>query len=70
MKTALCSCLGLLQQGIETMAGRLLVLVSHGQTHVSRSILQQVRELDPDLTEIGAIAAADDLRSCCSGPFL
>ena len=40
MKTALCSCLSLLQQGNETMADRVLVLVPHEQTHAPRSILE------------------------------
>ena len=33
MRTGLCSCLSPLQQGNETMADRLLVLVPHEQTH-------------------------------------
>ena len=55
MRTGLCSCLGLLQQGNETMADRLLVLVPHEQTHAPGSILEQARELGSDVTEMGAI---------------
>ena len=43
MRTGLCSCLSLLQQGNETMADRLLVLVPHEHTHAPRSILEQAR---------------------------
>ena len=55
MRTGLCSCLSLLQQGNETMADRLLVLVPHEQTHARRSILEQARNLGPDVTEMRAI---------------
>ena len=41
MRTGLCSCLSLLQQGNETMADRRLVLVPGEQTHAPRSILEQ-----------------------------
>ena len=41
MTTGLCSCLSLLQQGNETMADRLLVLVPHEHTHAPRSILER-----------------------------
>ena len=45
-----------LQQGNETMADRLLVLVPHEQQmHAHRCILEQARKLGPDLTEMGAI---------------
>ena len=37
------------------MADRLLVLVPHEHTHAPRSILEQARKLDPDVTEIRAI---------------
>ena len=55
MRTGLCSCLSLLQQGNETRAERLLVLVPPEQTHAPRSILEQARNLDPDVTEMRAI---------------
>ena len=55
MRTGLFSCLSLLQQGNETMADRILVLVPHEQTHAPRSILKQARELGPDVTEMRAI---------------
>ena len=55
MRTALCSCLSLLQQGNETMADRLLVLVPHEHTHAPRSILKQARKLGPDVTEMRAV---------------
>ena len=55
MRTGLCSCLSLLQQGNETMADRLLVLVPHEHTHAPRSILEQARKLGPDVTEMRAI---------------
>ena len=55
MRTGLCSCLSLLQQGIETMADRLLVLVPHEHMHAPRSILEQARKLGPDVTEMRAI---------------
>ena len=51
----LCLCLGLLQQGSEAMADRLLVLVPQEQKHARRSILGQARKLGPDLTNMGAI---------------
>ena len=56
-RTGLCSCLSLLQQGNETMADRLLVLVPHEHTHAPRSILEQARNwvLGPDVTEMRAI---------------
>ena len=47
--------LSLLQQGNETMADRLLVLVPHEQTHAPRSILEQARKLGPNVTEMRAI---------------
>ena len=47
--------LSLLQQGNETMADRLLVLVPHEHTHAPRSILEQARKLGPDVTELRAI---------------
>ena len=50
MRTGLCSCLSLLQQGNETMADRLLVLVPYEQMHAPRSILEQARKLGPDVT--------------------
>ena len=43
MRTGLCSCLSLLQQGNETLADRLLVLVPHEYTHAPRSIFEQAR---------------------------
>ena len=55
MRTGLCSSLGLLQYGNETMADRLLVFVPHEQTHAPRSILEQARKLGSDLAETGAI---------------
>ena len=55
MRTGLCSCLSLLQQGNETMADILLVLVPHEHTHAPRSILEQARKLDLDVTELRAI---------------
>ena len=55
MRTGLCSCLSLLQQGNETMADRLLVLVPHEHTHAPRSILEQARKVGPDVTEMRAI---------------
>ena len=55
MGMGLCSCLGRLQQGNETIADRLLVLVPHEQTHAPRSILEQAGELGSDLTKTGAI---------------
>ena len=55
MRTGLCSCLSLLQQGNETMADRLLILVPHEHTHAPRSILEQARKLGPDVTEMRAI---------------
>ena len=55
MRTILCSCLSLLQQGNETMADRLLVLVPHEQMHAPRSILEQARKSGPDVTEMRAI---------------
>ena len=55
MRTGLCSCLSLLQQGNETMADRLLVPVPHEHTHAPRSILEQARKLGPDVTEMRAI---------------
>ena len=54
MRTGLCSCLSLLQQGNETMADRLLVLVPHAHTHAPRSILEQARKLGPDVSEMRA----------------
>ena len=51
----MCSCLSLLQQGNETMADRLLVLVPHEHTPVPRSILEQARKVGPDVTEMRAI---------------
>ena len=39
------------QQGNETMADRLLVLVPHEHTHAPRSILEQARKLVPDVTD-------------------
>ena len=44
-----------LQQGNETMADRLLVLVPHEHTHAPRSILEQAGKLGPDVTEMRAI---------------
>ena len=35
----------------ETMADRLLVLVPHEHTHAPRSILEQARQMVPDVTE-------------------
>ena len=55
MRTGLCSCLSLLQQGNETMADRLLVLVPHEHTHAPRSFLEQAKILGPDVTEMRAI---------------
>ena len=55
MRTGLCSCPSLLQQGNETTADRLLVLVPHEHTHEPRSILEQARKLGPDVTEMRAI---------------
>ena len=55
MITGLCACLSLLQQGNETMADRLLVLVPHEHMHAPRSILEQARHLGPDVTEMRAI---------------
>ena len=55
MRTGLCSCLSLLQQGNKTMADRLLALVPHEQTHAPGSILEQARKLVPDVTEMRAI---------------
>ena len=55
MRTGLCSRLSLLQQGNETMADRLLVLVPHAYMHAPRSILEQARKLGPDVTAMGAI---------------
>ena len=52
MRTGLCSCLSLLQQGNETLADMLLVLVPHDHTHAPR---KQGRKLGPDVTEIRAI---------------
>ena len=37
------------------MADRLLVLMPHEQTHAPHSILEQARELGPDVTEMKAI---------------
>ena len=37
------------------MADRLLVLVSHEHTHAPRSILEQARQLGPDVTGMRAI---------------
>ena len=37
------------------MADRLLVLVPHEHTHAPRSILEQARNLGPDVTETRAI---------------
>ena len=51
----MCSCLSLLQQGNQTMADRLLVLVPHEHTHAPRSILEQAKKLGPDVTEMRAI---------------
>ena len=51
----MCACLSLLQQGNETMADKLLVLVPHEQTHAPRSILEQARKLGPDVTKMRAI---------------
>ena len=61
MRTGLCSCLSLLQQGNETMADRLLVPVPHEHTHAPRSILEQARKLGPDVTEMRAIKHTMDL---------
>ena len=47
--------LRLLQQGNETMADGLLVLVPHEHTQAPRSILEQARKLGPDVTEMRAI---------------
>ena len=55
MRTGLCSCLSLLQQGNETTADKLLVPVPHKHTHAPRSILEQARKLGPDVTEMRAI---------------
>ena len=55
MRTELRSCLSLLQQGNETMADRLLVLVPHEQTYAPRSILEQAKKLGPEVTEMRAI---------------
>ena len=55
MRTRLCSYLSLLQQGNETMADRLLVLVPHEHTHAPRSILEQARKLGPDVIEMRGI---------------
>ena len=55
IRTGLLSCLSLLQQGNETMADRLPVLVPHEHTHAPRSILEQARKLGPDVTEMRAI---------------
>ena len=55
MRTGFCSCLSLLQQGNETMANRLLILVPREHTHAPRSILEQARKLGPDVTEMRAI---------------
>ena len=52
MSTGLHSCVSLLQQGNETIADRLLVLVPHQHTHAPRSILKEARRLGPDVTEI------------------
>ena len=51
MRTGLCSCLSLLQQGNETMADRLLVPVPHEQTHTPRSIFELAGKLGSDLSE-------------------
>ena len=61
MRTGLCSCLSLLQQGNETLADRLLVLVPHEHTHAPRSILEQARKLGSDVTGIRAIKHAMEL---------
>ena len=37
------------------MAERLLVLMPYAQTHAPRSILEQARNLGPDVTEMRAI---------------
>ena len=63
MRTELCSCLGLLQQGNETMADRLLVLVPHEQMHAPRSILIEAEKLGSDLTEMGATKPTVELIS-------
>ena len=55
MRTGWCSCLSFLQQGNETMADRLLVLVPHEHTHAPRSILEQARKLGPGGIEMRAI---------------
>ena len=55
MLTGFCQCPGLLQQGHETVADKLLVLVPHEQTHAPRSILEQARKLGLDVTEIRVI---------------
>ena len=55
MRTGLCSCLSLLQQGNETMADRLLVLGLHEHTHAPCSILEQARTLGSDLIQMWAI---------------
>ena len=67
MRTVLCSCLSLLQQGNETMADRLLVVVPLEHTHAPRSILEQARKSGSDVTEMGAIVHTMELiaRSSC-----
>ena len=55
MRTGLCSCLSLLQQGNETAADRLLVPVPHEHTHAPRSILEQAKKSGPDVTDMRAI---------------
>ena len=55
MRTGLCACQGILQEGNDAMADRLLVLVLHEQTHAPRSILEQDEELSPDVPELGTI---------------
>ena len=44
MRTGLCSCLGISEQGNETMADKFLVLVPLEQTHAPRSILKQAKQ--------------------------
>ena len=43
------------------MAGRLLILVPHEQTHAPRSILEQARKLGPDVTDMRAIKQTMEL---------